>query len=368
MLRFEGVPVGLCELSVRRRAGGYHVRRRDTLSVLRDGARVDSTNTITIETNARLEAQAVTLTSHVGPLRRASHARRDGGGWLVTNNSGQKSRRPSLEIAELALVGAASADGPVLLAGADFAAVERRTDRETASPRVTIELTRASLGTTSLLVTPGAGGLPRRWSSDTGESAVRLDGIPPTIDPPELLDLAALPGKGRRSDELWVRDARRDPPPSLAGQRVELHGRHWRVEFHRRQRAIPTDLASLVTVVADALEGDLSLPGLTAAEALRMGRGDCSGHAAALAQLASQRGYETRLATGYRRRGRQWLRHRWVVARLGQDWVSLDPSFGEATPSPGRLLLLATHGADVVALADLVTFAGMGDASASFER
>ena len=295
-------------------------------------------------------------------------AQRDGGGWLVSDGSGQKSRRPSLEIAELALVGAASADGPVLLAGADFAAVELRSERDAASGMVTIEMARAPLGMTSLLVTPGAGGLPRSWTSDTGESATRLDGIPPTINPPELLDLAALPGRGRRSDELWIRDARRDPPPSVAGQSVELHGQDWRVEFQRRPRAIPTDLASLVTIVADALEGDLSLPGLTAAEALRMGRGDCSGHAAALAELAGQRGYETLLATGYRRRGRQWLRHRWVVARLGQDWVSLDPSFGEAVPSPGRLLLLATHDADVVALADLVAFAGMGDASASFEH
>jgi len=102
---------------------------------------------------------------------------------------------------------------------------------------------------------------------------------------------------------------------------------------------------------------------------LRMGRGDCTGHATVLAMLAKQNGYRVKIATGYRQIGHRWVRHRWVIAKVGRRWVSLDPSFGESSPDSSRLLILATHSAsaDDLALADLVAFAGMSEASAQFE-
>ncbi len=368
-LRFAGIPVGATDLSVRRVGAGYRFRRDDRLSVRRDGDRVDSVTSIIVETDASLQARGVSVRSHVGTLEHASSASRDEGGWVIQTRHGQVLRRPGIEVAELALwkPQPGRAREPMLLAGASFALLEVEASR-TGENAFAIDLV-SDVGRGRLEVEIGEDGLPTRWDSDSGESATRTDGVTPAMMAAELLDIAAMPSRGRATTSLLVEGATRRPPPSVAGQRVSGSDDSWRIQFARPGAAIPPNLESLVTSVDQRIEDDLSLPGLGGADALRMGRGDCSGHASALALLASQIGYEVKLASGYRRRGARWLRHRWTIVKLEDEWVSMDPSFGEARPGTSRLMILAVHEAttEAMALADLLAFAGMTGASATFQ-
>lgn len=368
LLRWDGVPMGRADISLRRIAGGYRMRRHDWFVVLRDGVRVETRTALLIDTDGELRARRVRLTSQVGPLRSEVAATRDAGGWTIARPGGEKSRvGGELEIADVAELAIEPAQRvPVLLPGAGFARLELSARARRGGGR---ELVLDSpLGAIHTTVAPGADGLPAAWRSDSGESGERLAAAMPAIEPAELLELAAMPGGGRPSRRLRVRGAGRPPPAPIAGQRVRRDGGDWIVELSEPP-PIPAELAALTREVGERVADDLSLPGLDGDEALGMGRGDCTGHAAALVVLARRHGYRARLATGYRRRGRLWLRHRWTVVELGGRWVSLDPSFGEAPPPPGRLLALEVHGegADEIAVADLVAFRGMAAATARFE-
>ena len=367
-LRFRDVPVGFSEISLRRRAGGYRYKRADTLAIARDGELVETRTNLVIDTDGELAARAIALSSEVGELSRRVSAHRDRGGWTITRHGGSSTRTGGdLEVYEIAAL-RGDLDGlPVLVPGAAFARVELAAQRD--GDQLTLELT-TPLGTSRTNVLAASDGLPASWSSETGESAVRLaGGLTPELEAVELLSLAAMPGSGRRTRRMRIRDAGRPPPPSLASQHVTRDGDDWVVGFSRPPAPVPDSVAALVSLVSDTLEDDMGLPGLEAEEALRMGRGDCTGQATAFAALARQRGLKVAVATGYRRRGRTWLRHRWAVVELGGVAVFVDPSFGEARPKPDRLLALAVHGdsPDEIAIADLVAFSGMAGASARFE-
>lgn len=367
LLRFAGAPVGHAELSLRPVAGGYRLRRHDAFTVRRDGVRLESQTSLRIDTDGALRARRVHLSARVGRLHREVTASRDAGGWTIARSGGERSRLGAeLEVADVAALALETADGvPVLLPGASFARLEMAVRPSEGGRELTLS---SAAGSITTRIELAGDGLPEAWRSDTGESAERIRGLAPVFEPAELLDLAAMPGGGRRSGRLRIRGARRPAPVEVAGQRVSERGGEWLIELSSPPR-IPIELAALTREVGEMLTDDLALPGLAGSEALRMGRGDCTGHAAALAVLAQRRGYRARLATGYRRHGRRWLRHRWTVVELDGQWVSLDPSFGEAPPPRGRLLALSVHGDgdDEIAIADLVTFRGMAGATARFE-
>ena len=367
-LRFKGVPVGYAELSLRRRPGGYQLRRVEILAVERDGVRVDTRTLTTIDADAKLEARRVHLVQRTGSLTRVVSAERDENGWTIARADGATTRTGAgAGVLDLASLRPAPGARPVLVPTAGFARVELFAS---GSPSRRVLELRTSLGSSVTEITAHADRLPAAWRSDSGESAVRIDGrLVPELEPVPLLSLAAMPGAGRRTSTLRIRGADRPPPPSLASQRVSADGRDWIVRFRRPAVEPPPALADLVRYVADRIEDDLGLPGLGADEALVMGRGDCTGHAAALAALARQRGLEAAVVTGYRRAGRRWLRHRWVAVTIDGEALFVDPSFREARPKPDRLLALTVHGdaADEIALADLVAFSGMASATARFE-
>ena len=378
-LRFGGADIGVAEISLKQKPGGYRYRRDDRLLVFRDDQRLESTNSIVIDTDEQLRATDVRILSSVGDISRDSVANRDAGGWAIRDNRGQLRRVSGLPLAELAFIRGALGNeasdnvnsGPALLAGASFATVDLVVT-PSASSRLDVSIGSA-LGSAHYTVIVGEDGLPNRWSSDVGETGERQRGIAPdnvyAAAPQNLLAIASMPSRGRRSGRLRVRSAERAAPPTIAGQAVRLEGTDWIIDFDRKRSAVPTELAALVVAIDQRIDNDLSAPGLSAKEALQMGRGDCTGHATALAQVAQASGYEVQIATGYRRLGRTWLRHRWMIARVGNRWVSLDPSFGEAMPSRSRLLVLTTHAptSSEIALADLLTFAGMTAATAHFE-
>lgn len=367
-LRFEGAAVGYAELSRRRRAGGYRIRRLDVLAIERDGVRVDTRTVTTIDTGTDLEAQRVHQVSRVGPLSREVSAKRDANGWTIARRGGSTTRTgAAVDIFAIATLRPDREARAVLVPAAGFARLELRSRWR--GSRVAVELVSA-LGSSVTEISWRDDGLPAAWRSDTGESAVRIDGLlEPEIAPAPLLALAAMPARGRRSRTVRITGARRPPPPSIASQRVRADGDDWIVSFAPPGAATPPELADLVRLVADRIEDDVGLPGLSAGEALSMGRGDCTGHAAALSALARRRGLEASVVTGYRRAGRRWLRHRWVAVEVGGRQVFVDPSFREPRPRPDRLLALAVHGdsAAEIAVADLVAFSGMASAVAVWQ-
>lgn len=370
VLRFAGVPVGMTELALEREGVGYRFRRNDTISVRRDGERVESVSSLIVELDEQLSAKTVNVMSNIGTSVRSMTATRDEGGWMIRDQYGGLTRRSGLELVETAMLSPdkARTGEPMLVAGANFARID--VDAGPTSNRGYSVLLRSNIGEVAIEISLDADGLPGHWGSASGESAERVSAGLPMPEGAELLDLAAMPSRGRPTAKLVVDGATREPPLSIAGQTVTVtDSGGWSISFQRRRHAIPADLAALVEGVDARIEDDLSAPGLSGREALRMGRGDCSGHASALAVLANENGYPAKVATGFRRRGNSWLRHRWTVALLGDRWVSLDPSFGETKPRANKLLILAVHepSAEAMALADLVAFAGMGDARAQFK-
>ncbi len=379
-LRFGGADIGVAEITLRNQAGGYQYRRDDRLVVYRDQLRLESSHSLVIDADVNLNATQVRIRSQVGDVVRTSSATRDAGGWAIRDQGGRLRRLSGLPLAELAFLRATRFDDTsdredrssiALVAGASFALVELDVSRRS---RSSLDISiRSDLGAAHYTLFVDGDGLPNRWTSDVGETGQREIGMTEThersLEPSNLLALAAMTSRGRHSLRLRVRGANRELPPSIANQRVKLDGDDWLIDFDRQKPFIPTDLAALVIAVDQQINNDLSVPGLGASDALQMGRGDCTGHATALAMLAEQNGYQVKIATGYRRIGHRWVRHRWVIAKVGRRWVSLDPSFGEPSPESSQLLILSTHSAsaDDVALADLVTFAGMSNASAQFE-
>jgi hypothetical protein len=121
--------------------------------------------------------------------------------------------------------------------------------------------------------------------------------------------------------------------------------------------------------VATVLEQDLGVASLDPDEALAAGRGDCTAHALVLADLLGDRGYPTRLVTGYVLDDGALRRHRWLLVQVAGEWVPVDPMRGEVPASPAHLAL-AVHGAglDELAFVDDVAFAGWESARAEVVR
>jgi hypothetical protein len=369
LIRFAGAPVGIRELALRRVAGGFELRRRDELAVMREGTEVSSSIGLVIELDPGLRARRVEVASAIGVLERRMVAVRERGGWTIARRGGRGSRIAGLDITEAALLRQGELDAvPVLAPEASFARVELSA-RPLGGGRREIVLA-SPLGSSRTVLADADDGLPAWWRSDSGESGERIEGMAPAIEPVELIDLAAMPMVGKRRwprpRTLRIRRADRPPPPAVGGQQVVAAGGDWIIGFSRPP-PVPRALADLVRAVDAMVVEDSGLPGLGAEDALRMGRGDCTGHAAALASVARDAGWTAQLATGYRRAGERWIRHRWVVVTVGGREVFLDPSFAEAPSPPGKLLALSVHGdgADEIALADLITFRGMGEAVAS---
>lgn len=72
----------------------------------------------------------------------------------------------------------------------------------------------------------------------------------------------------------------------------------------------------------------------SASEALASGQGDCTEHAVLFSALAKIAGIPTRLVTGLVYVGgprRIFGYHEWVEVAVGEEWVAMDPTFGQDT-------------------------------------
>src|SRR5262249_28383297 len=187
--------------------------------------------------------------------------------------------------------------------------------------------------------------------------------------PPEIVDTSAVAVKGAVASQklhLRIRGIEAPPPslPDLVAQHVVLGaGGEWDVAVAvakaPRAAGLLTEIRERTHHVAATLADDLAVAALAPDDALAAGRGDCTAHALVLAALLAQRGYETRLVTGFVYTQGALRRHRWNLVRVDGDWVAVDPMFDEVPASPAHLAL-AVHGTslDELAFVDDVAFAG----------
>ncbi len=84
-----------------------------------------------------------------------------------------------------------------------------------------------------------------------------------------------------------------------------------------------------------------------------------------LAARLGERGYMTRLVTGFLYDAGALRRHRWVLVLVGRDWLPVDPMLDQVPALPAHLAL-AVHGAslDELAFVDDVAYAGWDHARA----
>jgi hypothetical protein len=207
------------------------------------------------------------------------------------------------------------------------------------------------------------------------------DEIDEPFTPPEIVASAAVPVAGGLDDpgasdvHLLVAGVMAPPPvlPELDGQRVSLgHGGAWDIDVGPPDLPPADELREIrerTHHVAKLLADDLGVAALSPEEAMAAGRGDCTAHAVVLARDLAERGYDARLVTGYVLGQGALRRHRWVVVRLGKDWIPVDPTFDEVPASPRHLALAVTGASlDELAFIDDIAFAGWGAARAELAR
>lgn len=412
ILTWGDARIGSAREQLRRTRGGWELVRDERISIARGGAAVHLHTTVRIELDGALRAQRLRV------LRRSDHGLVEGeatrardGAWRV-RFAGEPARRlPGdalpLELVPLALARAPERrlQGTVLLAGYGFATAELYAKPSARGDSVLATFVVASGVLTNELVFDDAGELVRIVSPGNVEAyRASADEAAQPFAPPELVDAASIPVTGRSAPGEIVRleltGVASPTPPPLPGQLVRADGDRWSVTLApgfapaspelpaeraatpvdaqlaavaddivvRAHAATPLDEVRALAAATDRLLGDdLGAPALDARSALALGRGDCTAHAALFATFAAARGLDVRLVTGYRLDGARLIRHRWAIVWLGDRWIAVDPTHGEAPAAP-VLLGLAVHGdtAAEIAVVDDAAFAGFRTARARF--
>lgn len=373
-LTWQGQRIGEARETFHRSASGVRVIRHEEIRIKRGGVPVDSETEIIIFADHNLHASRVELEARAGAVVRKGHAlRADDKSWVIALD-GEPVRKVSADAVPLELVpyilaqsGQETYNSPVLLAGYGFAVTEMQVDHRGRSGRAILKTEWGDIETR--LKMAGDGALLRASTGETGSLRVDAERLKEGFTAPELPGLSTIPltGKGKI---LVVENARREPPPALAGQSVSLTSTGWRIQFDAQRAKLSRRVVALASQVDAMLSDSHDAPGAGGGDALELGRGDCTAHAALFVDLAAEQGIEARLVTGFRIDGKQLVRHRWVAVRQGKDWVQVDPTFNEAPVKPGQHLALAIHGDSTaqIALVDEAVFRGLARASAKWEE
>jgi len=407
-LTWRGARIGSATEELSRLPGdddGLRFVRREHMVVRRGDALVPLKTTITIATDAALTARDVSVTRISGADETRGSARRDAdGSWRVWFGDEPPRRiNGSAVPAELlgmlvAMKPARTWKGTAFLPGWGFAVANVDVAPDSNTPGSVVATVHTPLGDLASEIALADDGTVNEVDGADGMGARRVDRaqLEAPFDPPELVDGTTIPLTGSLPDRgevaIAIDGIGRPAPPSLPGQELVIETpTSWHMvlgagssgpkpppvtEVPQRYRELAAqiigapgstlgEVAALAAATPSLIDGDLSAPGTTADAALALGRGDCTAHAILFATLAAARGIPTRLVTGFRIDGDHMVRHRWVIAWLGDRWMAVDPTFGEAPAQP-RLIGLAVHGASAAELAvvDTVAFAGLHDAHA----
>lgn len=366
-----------------RAEGGYLFERSEHIAVRRGGTIAHARTLVRIETNARLLARRLIVERWSGSTKTSGEAvRLRDDGWRIRFGTGEirivdGAAVPST-LVPLLVRGTGAAPGrafaaPVLIEGAGLATARLTLEVGPDRRHAFAELATAA-GTLRAEATLDERGGVAAAGGPTGLASLRVapDRLDDPFVPPEIVDSAAVPVAGRAGPlplRLRLHEAPMPPMlPDVVTQRVVPGGDTWDVLLTSMPRlgdARLADLRARTHDVARTLTDDLGVPTLAASEALAAGRGDCSAHALVLGARLAERGYATRLVTGFVYDTGALRRHRWLLVRLGSDWIPVDPILDEVPASPAHLAL-AVHGASVdeLAFVDDVAFAGWDHARA----
>lgn len=407
-LTWRGARIGSATEELSRLPGdedGLRFVRREHMVVRRGDALVPLKTTISIVTDAALTARDVSVTRISGSDETRGSARRDtDGSWRVWFGDEAPRRIDGSAVpAELlgmlvAMNPARTWKGTAFLPGWGFAVANVDVAPDTATPGSVVATVHTPLGDLASEIALAADGTVDQVSGADGMGSRRVDRaeLEAPFDPPELVDGTTIPLTGtlphRGEVAIAIDGIARPAPPALPGQELVIETpTSWHLvlgagasgptppavtevpqRYHEMAAQIVGspdsplgEVAALAAATPSLIGGDLSAPSTTADAALALGRGDCTAHAVLFATLAAARGIPTRLVTGFRIDGDHLVRHRWVIAWLGDRWIAVDPTFGEAPARP-RLIGLAVHGPSAAELAvvDTVAFAGLRDARA----
>jgi hypothetical protein len=359
--------------------GAWRFERSERTVVRREGATATARTEIAVEVDETLTARRVRVVRWIGPTRTEAEAiRLVDDAWRVTQGGHNRlvdgAAVPSTLVPLLLAGGTAGREwsAPVLVEGAGLAMANLtvsipggggHADSELATPVGRLRGT-AWLDADGFVTRVGEGS---RGLASRRVDAAELDA---PFDPPELVDSSAVPVVGAAATFPAVRiDGLSAPPPALAElprQEIALRGGSVDIRIAPRSLAsLPSEIAELTHSVARTLADDPAVAALFSEEALAAGRGDCTAHAVVLLRRLGERGYQSRLVTGFVLSDGALRRHRWVLVRVGAEWIPLDPTRDEAPATTPRVAL-AVHGADLdqLAFVDDVAFDGWSAARA----
>jgi len=373
-LTWQGKRIGQARERFFRSASGVRLVRNEEIHVMRGGELVNSETEIIIQADKNLHATRVDLRARAGAVVRSGHAlRADDGRWIIALEGEAVRKAPAsavpLELVPyvLGMQGVSIYRSKVLLAGYGFAVTDMTVTRE--GTRGTVVLKTKWGNIESRLVLADDGALVAAATGATGSLRVGAKRLDEDFTPPELPGESTIVVRGT-GNVLVMDNARRQPPPAIAGQSVSLLKDGWRVRFAAKPAVVSKSVVKLTREVENLLTTSHDAPGAGAADALQLGRGDCTAHATLFLDLAARQGIEAKLVTGFRLDGNRLYRHRWAVVRQGEAWVQVDPTYGEAPVTPGSYLALAVHGDSTaqIALVDEAVFRGLEKARARWVR
>jgi Transglutaminase-like superfamily len=107
--------------------------------------------------------------------------------------------------------------------------------------------------------------------------------------------------------------------------RIQARARQIIAGTHNPQRAAER----LNTWVHDNLQKEITVSIPSAVQVLTTERGDCNEHTILYVALARAVGLPARTAAGLVYSGRHFYYHAWPEVYLGQEWVAVDPTFGQ---------------------------------------
>jgi hypothetical protein len=119
--------------------------------------------------------------------------------------------------------------------------------------------------------------------------------------------------------------------------------------------SLPALVHGLRYAVSERLTGSGDVGFASASEALALGRGDCTEHAALLAAIARAQGVPTRLAAGLIWQPAEepteevrsnLIYHVWTQIALGGEWYDVDAAMEETETKAHRLALLHLDGSE----------------------
>ena len=335
-LSWKNHPIGSAKEALSERNGRYLYLRREEVSVLRDGVPVTTKSLLRIFANPDLRGERVewSLSSN-GIKEQIVATRQRDRSWVVLNkDTGHQKVVEASDVADLAVYRLdMQANARVLLPGYGFIVETLQTKRSGANLAQELETELGTILSTTILDTQG---IP--ISVEMGSSKAIRSSSPTKSTLPDVISLTTIGVRGTPSRQI-VLSGEKSKTIKLAPIRRDGTPFEHRLLQETAKRISPT----------------LAAPVFTPSVAGKA-RGDCNAFAQIAVDIAIENGREAQLVTGYRRANSKLLRHRWIALKDGEDWNTLDPTYGVVDAAGPDYIPLLIHSPDKSRLADEIAY------------